>query len=138
MRKKKWPLILLVLGILALVGAGTGIYLWNKPPAKVENTKGIRVSATDLCKQFSTDETQANKTYLNKAIEVTGTVSELSKNQDGAMAVVLQGDDAAMGVQCTMREKNVVLEKGKVVTLKGFCSGNTMFDVLLTDCIVSE
>lgn len=126
------------IGAVVLIGAGIGVYLWNKPPAKVEDSKGIPISATELCKQFSANETQANQKYLNKAVEVTGTVGEISKNQDGATVAVLQGDDPAMGVQCTMRDKNVVLSSGKTVTLKGFCSGNTMFDVLLTDCIVKE
>src|SRR3954470_23254017 len=138
MRKKKWPFVLMFVGALALIGACIGIYLWNKPPAKVEDSKGIRISAAELCKQFGANETAANQKYLNKAVEVTGVVGEISKNQDGATAVILQSGDPDAGVQCTMREKNVTLDSGKTVTLKGFCSGNTMFDVLLTDCIVTE
>lgn len=136
MKRKKWPLILGFVGALAAVGAGVGVVMWNKAPEKVEDSKGLSVTATQLCTDFSADEAAANQKYLNKALEVTGTVSEVTKNQDGIPVVIVQGDDPSMNVQCSMREKDASPEVGKTVTVKGFCSGNTMFDVLLTDCIV--
>lgn len=136
MKRKKWPLILVFVGAVIAIGAGVGVVMWNKAPEKVEDSKGIPVTATQLCTDFSTNEAAANQKYLNKALEVTGVVSEVTKNQDGIPVVIVQGDDPTLNVQCTMREKDVVLETGKTVTVKGFCSGNTMFDVLLTDCIV--
>lgn len=138
MTKKKWPLILVFVGSLIAIGTSIGIRQWNRAPEKVEDSKGITVTVTELCNKFSTDEAAANKQYLNKALQVTGTVGEVSQNQDGATVIILQGEDPAMGVQCTMRDKNVSVSSGKKITVKGFCSGNTMFDVLLTDCIVIE
>ncbi|MCD6064258.1 MAG: hypothetical protein K0R82_2169 [Flavipsychrobacter sp.] len=136
MKKKKGSIIFVFVGVLMAVGASVGVVMWNKAPEKVESSKGIPITATQLCKEFDSDEAAANRKYLNKALEVTGTVSEVTKNQDGIPVVLVQGDDASMNVQCTMRERNVTLAVGKQVTVKGFCSGNTMFDVLLTDCIV--
>jgi anionic cell wall polymer biosynthesis LytR-Cps2A-Psr (LCP) family protein len=133
-RSLKWILIVLV--VLALIGGVVGYRMYNKAPEKVEDIKGTAVNASTLTQEYSQDEAAANQKYLNKALEVTGTVTEINKNQDGATVVTISGNDAAMAIQCTMRDKDVNLEKGKTVTVKGFCSGNTMFDVLLTDCVV--
>ena len=134
MSRKKIYLILTL--VIIAIGAIVGYYLWNKPPEKVDDVQAIPITATELCKKYSANETEANKLYLKKALEVTGTVTDISKNQDGQTVLTLQGEDATFEVQCTMREKDIKIDNGKVITVKGFCSGNTMFDVLLTDCIV--
>lgn len=128
--------ILIAVVLIGAVGAGAWWYVWNKPHAKVEDAKGIVVTAPALAKEYSTDEKSADAKYLNKAIEVSGTVSETEKNQDGGLMVVLQTDDPMAGVQCTMREKNAVVNKGQAITIKGFCSGNGITGVSLTDCII--
>jgi hypothetical protein len=135
MKKKKWPFILIVLGALVAIGAGVGITMWNKAPAKVEDKKGLEITAANLCNEFSNNEAEANRKFLNQALEVSGTVEEVIANQEGKPVIRLIGNDM-MNVQCTMRDDGATAEKGKNVTVKGFCSGNTMFDVLLTDCIV--
>jgi len=124
--------------LLALIGVGTGLYLWNKPHAKVENAKSVVMTAEALSKEYNTNEKKADSLYLNKAIEVSGTVSEIEKNQDGGIMVVLATDDPMAGVQCTMREKNVAVTKGAKVVIKGFCSGNGITGVSLTDCVMKN
>ena len=132
--------ILIILLVLVLIGGGAGMYIWffvyNKTAAKVENTKGITISSAALAKEYGTDEKAADAKYLNKAIEVTGVISEVDKNQDGGMMVVLQTEDPTGGIQCTMREKNTTPTKGQSLTIKGFCSGNGITGVSLTDCII--
>ncbi|RYD57332.1 MAG: hypothetical protein EOP56_08465 [Sphingobacteriales bacterium] len=133
-RSLKWILIVLV--VLGVLGGVVGYRMYNKAPEKVEDIKGTEVSADVLINEYAEDETAANGKYLNKALEVKGSVAEVTKNQDGAVVVTIAGTNDAMSIQCTMRDKEVNLEKGKAVTVKGFCSGNTMFDVLLTGCVV--
>jgi anionic cell wall polymer biosynthesis LytR-Cps2A-Psr (LCP) family protein len=133
-RSLKWILIVLV--ALGAIGGIVGYQLYNKAPEKVEDIKGTEVSADVLINDYAQDETVANGKYLNKALEVKGSVTEVTKNQDGAVVVTIAGTNNVMAIQCTMRDKEVNLEKGTTVTVKGFCSGNTMFDVLLTDCVV--
>jgi hypothetical protein len=123
--------------ILALIGAGTAVYLWNKPHKKVENAEGIKISAVDLFKAYSADENKANALYLNKAIEVSGEISEIDKNQDGGSMFILATGDAMMNVQCTMREKTVSASKGQKVSIKGFCSGSSITGISLTDCVMN-
>jgi uncharacterized protein YpmB len=130
--------ILIVVGLLAAIGGGTAYYMWNKPAPKAENAKAIVFQADDLCKEYGKDEKAADAKYLNKVIEVTGVVGDIEKNQDGGVLVVLQTSDPATGVQCAMREKTVAVEKGKAVTIRGFCSGNGITGISLADCIISK
>jgi len=128
--------VLIVLLVAIVVGAIAVGYIWNKPHTKVEDKKGIVISAEALAKAFTDDEKNANAQYLNKAIEVTGTVTEVDKNQDGGTMVVLQTGDPMHAVQCTMRDKGVAATKDKQVTIKGFCADNGIMGVSLTDCII--
>lgn len=130
--------IILALLALGLIGAGVGTYMWFKPHQKVEDAKSIVVTAVAITKEYAANEKNADSLYLNKAIEVTGTVAELEKNQDGGMMLILGTDDPMMGVQCTMREKNTTASKGQQVTIKGFCSGNGITGITLTDCIIKQ
>ncbi|MCB0697173.1 MAG: hypothetical protein KDC07_07395 [Chitinophagaceae bacterium] len=72
---------------------------------------------------------------MNRAIVVTGTVSEMEENQDGKLVVILAGDDPMATVQCTMRDKGINAETGATMTVKGFCNGSSIFGVLLSDCV---
>jgi hypothetical protein len=113
-------------------------YYFNKPGRNVANETSISVDATELFKDFSSDETIANSKYLDKAIKVSGVVGEISKNQQGQTIVVLQTLDPLFGVACTLKKNNISqLETGTKISLKGICSGFTS-DVVLRDCILSD
>jgi hypothetical protein len=128
--------VLIVILILAVAGVGAGVYLWNKAPAKVEDSKSMAINADDLALAFTTNEQQANSTYLNKVLDVSGTIAEVTKNQDGKTVITLSvASDPLSGVQCTMRDNDVKAEIGKPITIKGFCNGYTLV-VLLSDCII--
>lgn len=131
----KMKRLLLIVGIGIVLAAAIAFFMWNKPDDKAEDHEGISVAAATLCKDYTADEAKANTQYLSKVLEVTGTVTEATTSQDGAVVIKLQGDEDKT-VQCTMRDKDVKAAAGQQLTIKGFCSGSTMFDVLLTDCIV--
>jgi hypothetical protein len=128
--------IMLAFLIIVITGACFVIYLWNKPHKKIETAKSISTTAQALSKEYTENEKQADAKYLNKAIEVSGVVNEVDKNQDGGTMVILQTDDPVAGIQCTMREKGITAGKGQNVTIKGFCSGNGITGVSLTDCVL--
>ena len=128
--------ILIIILILAAAGAGAGIYMWNKKPAKVEDIKSEAINADVLATAFTTNEQQANAKYLNKVLDVSGPIAEVTKNQDGKTVITLGvASDPLSGIQCTMREDNVKAEVGKTIAIKGFCNGYTLV-VLLSDCII--
>lgn len=128
--------ILLIILVLAAAGISAGVYLWNKAPAKVEDSKSFAINADDLAIAFTGNEQQANSKYLNKVLDVSGVITEVSKNQDGKTVIMLGiASDPLSGIQCTMRDNDVKAEIGKSITIKGFCNGYTLV-VLLSDCII--
>jgi hypothetical protein len=134
MKKKIVWIILLVI----VVGAGIGVaVVWNKPHRNAANEDAIPVTAVNLFKEYSSNETTANGKYLNKNLEVTGQVAALDTNQDGAVAIILQTDDIMSGIMCTMHDKGLAVKTGETVTVKGFCSG-FVSDVKLTDCVLKK
>lgn len=141
---------------LALLGAVIGGICWFAPQSavgkfiigatmsaidpkeeKMENLKtDISISALVLQKDYATDEKVGDTKYLNKVIEVSGSVGETEKNQEGGLMVVFATDDPMAGVQCAMRDKNVTVNKDQSVTIKGRCSGISLTGVALRGCII--
>lgn len=128
--------ILIAILVLSLIGAGVGYYEWHRKSKEAEDFKGIPITAVELAKEFSANESAANAKYLNKWLEVSGTVSEVDKNQEGGTMLVLDSGDPMTGVQCSMREKDAGANKGQTVKLKGMCSGSGIMGVSLTRCII--
>lgn len=126
--------ILFVFLALVLIGIVVVYFVWNKPHETVDNKKGLAIKSEVLSNAFITNEQQANTTYLNKILEVSGTVEEISTNQDNNTVILLRSDDPLSGVQCTMKEK-AEIKQGDAVTIKGFCNGYTTV-VLLSDCVI--
>ncbi len=138
MRRKTTRYILFAILAAFLIAVGIGYRLWTKPREKAEDVKGISVSAASLAQAFNVDEQKADSMYLNKAIVISGTVTETDMNQDGGIMILLDSGNPDLPIQCTMREKNVRADKGSTITIKGFCSGSSITGVLLTDCIIKQ
>lgn len=138
-KARRLSILLTSLGFVMIVAGNLfAIYIWNKEPEKVENVAGISITADQLTKEYTTDEKAADTKYLNKAIEVSGTVVEVTNNQDGGTMIVLKSIDPTTAVQCAMRDKGVKAAPEQAITVKGFCSGNGLTGVTLTDCVLKE
>ena len=131
---KKIKTAIVVILLIAIIGAAVGIYMYNKKPAKVEDLKGEVVTVSTLYESDSV----FNSKYLGETLIVTGTIVEKSQNQDSTLMIVLEGDNADEVVQCSMRERREAGEIGEKLTVKGICSDKNMFVVLLTGCIVMK
>jgi hypothetical protein len=127
--------ILIIILILAVGGAVTGYYLWNKPKRTAADEKPVAsMSADDLLMAFLTDEVKANAAYLNKIVEVTGIVVKKEKDDSGNEVVYLETTDVFGLVSCTMIPGTTSdATEGKEVKLKGICTGY-LSDVVLTQC----
>ena len=75
--------IIYIVLALALVGGAVGVYMWNKPHAKVEDAEGVAITAANLCNAFAANEAQATQQYTNKVLDITGVVAEVKNNQEG-------------------------------------------------------
>jgi hypothetical protein len=132
----------LILAILAVgvVSFGIGIYFWTKPVADLESaTADVSVTAAKLMNDFENDEKGANETYLDKVVEVSGTVSEVKASETGA-TVVLETESMMGGVTCGFKEGVISIEDlsqkvGSTIKVKGQCTGYLM-DVILERCVL--
>ena len=132
---KRWKKILIVVLLFILAGLCYAYYIWNKPARDVSEEKGIQISAVAIFDSFANNEQAANASFLNKAVEVTGKVSNVKKNQAGETVVYLQSDDPVFGVNCTFKQDPGVIEKGSTITFKGICTGY-LSDVILNEGII--
>lgn len=130
--------ILIVGLILLAIGIGIGAYLWNKPHRTAENEKPVAtLTAENLFVEFSETEQAAQGKYLDKTIQVSGTINNVSTTETGDTKVTLATSDMLAEIVCLMKAgENVgALTSGTVVAIKGICIGyNT--DVQLQQCVV--
>ena len=113
------PRTKIILGVIALIilgGVGYGLYVWNMPPRDVSKEKGLEITASAIFDSFSTNESRANMLYLNKAIQVTGEIAEVKKNQAGQVVVYLKSGDPIFGVNCTFKNDPGPLLKNSTIT----------------------
>ena len=129
-----------VAGLLCLVcvvaGGIVGYRMYNKPHRSAASETAVELTAQRLAADYEKDEAVANKKYLDKAVQVSGTVSEISFNQQNKPVIVLMGANMS-GVQCTLQEDAKSVRKGDSITIKGFCTGY-LTDVILDRCILDS
>lgn len=131
--KKALPIVF----ILVLVGGGIAYYMYNKP---VEGAGSMdtdfKITSTELFSEFETNETASNEKYLDKAIEVTGTIQSVTSDENG-LSVFLDGG-MMFGIKCeydpNAEHKRTNFKKGESITVKGVCTG-MLSDVVLVRCV---
>ena len=128
--------LIYILGLIVLL-AGT-VYYYTIIYAKnhhrdAQSETSIVVTADSLSAAYQNNEKEANQSYLNKAIEVTGTIISISQDQAGHTTLLVGKTDAFSNVSVTLISKNPIRKKvGDQVTIKGVCTGN------LSDVIINE
>ena len=126
--------ILSGLALAAVAVALVVIFVWNKPHRDVSSETGMRITAAQLQQAYAADEAAANAKYLDKTLEVSGTVAGMEKNQDGKTVLYL--DDPLSGVGCTLRDAEATAKEGEAVVVKGFCSGSNGMGVAMRECVL--
>jgi len=134
-KKRIIKLTLLSVAIVVITAGFAGYKMWTKPHRNVEAAKAVTTTALQLAGAYEANETAANSQYLDKVLEVIGTVSEIAKNQKGEPVVSLKGTDMS-GVICTLEgAAPAMMKAGETMTIKGICTGY-LTDVVLVRCIV--
>jgi hypothetical protein len=127
----------LIIGAVALVaGVAGGIYMFGKKHKDLSVTKpDFIIQADALLKEFETNEQEASLKYINKVIEVSGTISSAEKGEGTAWNIALDTGSDFAKILCTFSSVGDAsqLQSGKEVVLRGECSGYLM-DVLLNNC----
>lgn len=129
-----------ILGILALgiLGGGFAYMQFNKEHRDImAEEASIQIESVDLFQAYVDDEVGANALYLDKVVEVTGVISEISK-EVGTEMIVLQTKDDFFGVNVYFDEANSLegLVSGNSVRIKGHCTGGDEMGVVMAHCSV--
>jgi hypothetical protein len=100
------------------------------------NAEAMTIEANALVKAFQENETEANKTYLDKVLLISGSVSATDQTQTGDRTLTLSSDDPFAGVMVTLDSTEAAaINMNDKVTVKGFCKG-FLSDVVITSAIV--
>ncbi len=142
MKRKK--IILYVLLPLLLVVAAVGIYIYIEYNRTHKDTARLKadysLAATDLVKEFETNEQASNKKYWDKVIRVEGMLKEIVKDDKGFYSLALGDTSSMSSVRCSIdsvhsKEADGV-KKGSIIAVKGICSGFNADDMLGSDVIL--
>jgi len=137
MKKVLWGLLILLLLIAAI-----GIYMLNMSGDSVSDKEADHtLSAMALYSEYSSNEDASNKKYIGNTIEIMGTISELSKDQEGASVIMFTEPGNMEGVMCTLdkSQNNKALKVGQSVKVKAQCTGKLdMTGVVLNKGILIE
>jgi multidrug efflux pump subunit AcrA (membrane-fusion protein) len=137
--KKSYKIALIALLLIAVGGFSIWKFVWNKDHRTAEDEKPVAtVTASALLSEYETDETASNTKYLNKTVQVNGTVNSVSKDESGTIVVLLATESMMGVVSCTFSAVNgkpseVEVKEGDQINVKGICSGYTI-DVVLEQC----
>lgn len=130
---------LFVVCFIALVGIFAGLYMFNlKHPDTSKVKPDFIITATALQKDFEANETTASARYINKILEVNGTILSITRADSSHLNLALKTGNEMSSVICTFALSDPSKFKaGGEITLRGECSGFLM-DVLLNNCAVVQ
>ena len=115
---------LLIIGLICILAGGGLVYwIFNKPHRDVTQEKAVQLTAQKLFDAFKANEAAANQRYLDKAIELSGEVGEVIKNQEGQIVVNFKTNDPLFVINCTFKTNPGELKVGQNITFKGICTG---------------
>lgn len=133
--------ILLALGGLLTAVAIVGSYMFNKEGPNISNAVAIKVNAATLYETFAKDTNSAKQKYLDKILEVSGAVTQVNKNQQNQVIVLLKTNTKGASLNCTMEGPINKLITGDHINVKGICNGLGQADVefgILPDVYLSR
>lgn len=142
MRKRTVHIVLIVMILSLIAGGIVFLKVFKKADTSVgDKPADVKIEATALAAEYEADENAANKKYLGKVIEVTGTITDITYDDNQNLIVVMTDEMAMTGVSCTFDNTQTdikdKLKKGQTVTIKGSCTG-VLMEVILTKCALVE
>ena len=123
---KKRNIIILVLLVLAGIGAYVGITKFNEVTTDHSNRQAkFSVTVSELISAFDSDTAKAASKYVDQLIEVTGKV--LSVDPSGSIVLGEEGQPSSVTASLDRRHIDDYrkVEPGSQAILKGVCTGYT-------------
>ena len=118
--------IIIALFLMALIAAGIGAYLWNKPHRTADDEKPFAtVTSSQLFTEFATDEATTWAKYKDKVIQISGEVESTSTDASGNTQIVLKTDTEMSTVSVTLMAGATAqgVQSGTMIDVKGICNG---------------
>jgi len=116
------------------------LYVFNMKHKDLQKTKpDFVITAVSLQKAFEDEEKAATVKYVNKILEISGTIESVKTGEGNILSVNLKTGSDFSSVICTFPPKtdSAQFKTGNQITIRGECSGFLM-DVLLNNCTVIE
>lgn len=136
--KKVIKKILLTGVIIASLGSGYVIYLFNIPHRDVQSVSAfVEIESDLLVNEFLVNLEEANSKYLaedgeSKVIIVRGKVASITEDQRSQKVILLKEENSKVGVSVTFMphtNKNVNdIKIGDIVSIKGVVRSGAEFD----------
>jgi hypothetical protein len=119
------------------------LFIWfaiiNRSNEDLHNSEAqYQLNAEDLLVQFESNELQANTTYINKVVEVTGNIGEISTDNEKGIVIILKKNSDIYGINCSFSDKKAKLDDlriGDSVCIRGIVRGY-LDDVIVNNCIL--
>jgi hypothetical protein len=131
---------LFFVSFIALSAILAALYLYNLKKTDMAKAKpDFVITASALQKAFEDDETAASTKYINKILEVTGTIASVKPAENNVLSISLITGSDISSVICTFPAITDIskFRTGSEITLRGECSG-FLLDVLLNYCAVIQ
>lgn len=123
-------LLLIVFGALFLAAA-YGIYLYNKPSKSAASEDVFaNVTAPNIYAEFLNSPEESAKKYLNKNLEVSGSVESFSQDSTGSKCVLVTNAPDMGVVSISFLENTPSLQIGQSIVIRGLCAGYLADDLL--------
>ena len=136
---RKMTKLIYAIAVVAITALGGYYYVFvysKTHHRNVQSEKGIVIQADSLSAAYQANEKNANALYLNKAVEVSGTIVSIDKNQEGKITIILGRSDSFSNVSVTLISTAPLTQKiGETITIKGVCTG-ALSDVIVTEGVV--
>jgi hypothetical protein len=129
---------LFVVSFIALSAILAALYMFNLKQTDMAKAKpDFIISATELEKQFEDNESTASARYINKILEVTGTIGSITLADSNNLNISLKTGSDISSVICTFPAIGdpSKFKAGDEIKLRGECSGFLM-DVLINNCAI--
>ena len=140
-KKKKWLYISLLFVIMLTLA---GFFLYREYNRKHEDTAELAanytVLASEIIKEFETDQESAAKKYNDKVIVTSGFIKDILKDDRGFYSLMLGDTTSMSSVKCSMdsvhNNEAATLHKDAYTTIKGVCAGFNADELLGSDVIL--
>jgi len=136
---QKMTKIIYAIAVVAITALGGYYYVFvysKTHHRNVQSEKGLVIQADSLSAAYQADEKNANALYLNKAVEVSGIIVSIDKNQEGKITLIIGRADSFSNVSVTLISTAPLSQKiGETITIKGVCTG-ALSDVIITEGVV--